>query len=76
MARHRVSSKAAPPERHKPSPTSVQFVVRVDPVLAAFVHREVERLGRENPGLEVTPSEIIRMALRRLRAEREGGGAA
>jgi Arc/MetJ-type ribon-helix-helix transcriptional regulator len=58
---------------HKPAGNSRQLVVRIQPELGAFVDREVERIRRENPGLDVTPSDVVRMALRRLQTEREGG---
>jgi len=60
---------------HAPSGSSRQVVVRLKPELWTFVDREVERLRRENPGLVVTPSDVVRMGLARLQAEREGSGA-
>ncbi len=70
----RLRASKPPHVPHKPSNASRQLVVRVQPDLADFVDREVERIQRENPGLDVSPSDVVRMALRRLRTEREGGG--
>jgi hypothetical protein len=72
--RRRVAAKAhrTPFVQHHQASDSYQIVVRIKPELRAFIDRMVERLRAENPGVSITPSDVVRMGLAKLQAEREG----
>ena len=74
MPRHRLKTtpEATRFVPHRQAPNSHQIVIRVTRDQAAFVSRTVERLRSDNPGLGVTQSDVVRMALAKLQAEREG----
>jgi hypothetical protein len=63
MARYRVSKEERTPVR---ATRSSQITFRLEPDLVEFIDREIDRLNRAEPGLLVTPSTIVRMALRRM----------
>ena len=77
MGKRRPVAKAAktPFVPHRQAPDSYQIVVRIKPELRAFIDRTVKELLAEHPGRHATPSDVVRMGLAKLQAEREGGEA-
>jgi hypothetical protein len=70
MARHFPDRSRAQLKEEMGGRTVRNFTFRVTSDIAEFIKSEVDRISRENPGLSVGPSDVVRMALRRMMAER------